>query len=378
VDDCDICAETDDLVKDIKAVCATIWKITDADPEYMLGVRRKLTHDSNGKVLTCRLDMSAYVEGMAEAFKEHLPKGNIREPVAKGMFISKFDSVTDEESLAVLAAGYQVAIGMLMWAVRQCYPGGKVAVSMLCRIMGRPHWDAFKHAMHLIAWLFQNRTVGITFSHCGNNIPIGMVDASNKPDPADGKAQFGGVIMFMGAAVIDISRKLKHCGLSSAHNEYMAMYYVHQALVWFRQLITEMGLTYLIDKPTVMFADNIAANTLSQEDVVSHGNQYMYLPFHYNKEVQEQGFSNVNYINTLRNISDLMTKCGGSVEMKGLMGALTGSDTTLITKLAAESAAIQVKLPTQINFKEFASDASWWNDSDLQAIIKEHYKGEQM
>ena len=46
----------------------------------------------------------------------------------------------------------------------------------------------------------------------------------------------------------------------------------------------------------------------------------MYLPFHYNKEVQEQGFSWVEYISTLLNIADLMTKAGGSKEMKGLMG----------------------------------------------------------
>jgi hypothetical protein len=376
VDDCDICGETDEIANGVKSVCGTIWKITDADPEYMLGVRRKLTHDSNGRVLTCKLDMSAYCVGMAEAFKEHLPKGIMKEPVAKGMFISKLDAVTDEEAKAVLAAGYQVAIGMLMWAVRQCYPGGKVAVSMLCRIMARPHWDAFKHAMHLIAYLYQERAVGITFSHCSNTTPIGLVDASNKPDPADGKAQFGGVIMFMGGPVIDISRKLKHCGLSSAHNEYMGMYYIHQALVWFRQLLTEMGLTELLNKPTIMLADNLAANNLSQEDVISHGNQYMYLPFHYNKEVQEQGFSHVHYINTLRNISDLMTKCGGSTEMKGLMGALTGADTTLIKELAAECAAIQEKLPEQKHFQDFKQDSSWWNDSELQNIIKEQHNDE--
>jgi hypothetical protein len=371
VDDCDIAADTQQLVDDIKAVCGTIWTITNADPEYMLGVRRKLTLDANGKVLKCVLDMTSYIEGMAEAFKEHLPKGKLKEPVAKGMFISKLDAVTDEEAKAVLEAGYQVAVGMLMWAVRQCYPGGKVAVSMLCRIMAKPHWEAFKHAMHLIGWLFQNRTVGITFSHCNNETIFGMVDASNKPDPADGKAQFGGIMMLMGAPIIDISRKLKHCGLSSAHNEYMGMYYVHQALIWLRQLLMEMGLTEMISKPTIMMADNLAANTLSQEDVISHGNQYMYLPFHYNKEVQEQGFSFVTYVNTLRNIADLMTKCGGTREMEGLMGALTGSNTTLTSELAAECAELQKRLPTIENFKDFKQDSLWWKDPELQDLLKD-------
>ena len=139
VDDCDIAGEGQAFCNSVKAVCATIWKITDVNPEYMLGIRRRLSHDSEGKVTECNMDMIAYVEGMAEAFKEHLPNGTTREPVPKGMFISKIDIVTDQEAQAVLDAGYQVAVGMLMWAVRQCYPGGKVAVSMLCRVMVRPH-----------------------------------------------------------------------------------------------------------------------------------------------------------------------------------------------------------------------------------------------
>ena len=118
--------------------------------------------------------------------------------------------------------------------------------------------------------------------------------------------------MFMEFAVIDVSRKLKHVGMSSAHNEYMAMYYMHQTLIWFRQLLGEMDFQKLIVEPTITLADNLAANTLSHKDVVTHGNQYMYLPFHYNKEVQEQGFSWVEYINTLLNIADLMTNAGGS------------------------------------------------------------------
>ena len=50
-----------------------------------------------------------------------------------------------------------------------------------------------------------------------------MVDASNKPDPADGKCQYGVACMFMGGPILENSKKLKHVGLSSQHNEYMAM-----------------------------------------------------------------------------------------------------------------------------------------------------------
>ena len=40
----------------------------------MLGIRRRLTHDSEGVVEHCYLDMIPFIEGMAETFREHLPK----------------------------------------------------------------------------------------------------------------------------------------------------------------------------------------------------------------------------------------------------------------------------------------------------------------
>ena len=78
---------------------------------------------------------------------------------------------------------------------------------------------------------------------------------------------------------MDVSKKLRHIGLSSEHNEYMAMHFAHQGLIWVRQLFEELGLTDLIKAPTVMLADNKPANILSQEDIVTTGNQYMYLPY---------------------------------------------------------------------------------------------------
>ena len=168
VDDCDIIADSESLVDQIKCVCKQIWDITDAKPDFMLGVKRDLIRDKDGTILEYSLNMIAYVEGMAEAFKDKLPKDahKIKEPAEKGLFITKADLVSDDECKAVLDAGYQVAVGMLMWAVRQCYPGGKIVVSMLCRVMARPNWMAFNSAMHLIAWIFNTRTTGIRFSKC--------------------------------------------------------------------------------------------------------------------------------------------------------------------------------------------------------------------
>ena len=108
--------------------------------------------------------------------------------------------------------------------------------------------------------------------------------------------------MWMGAAVMEHSKKLKHVGLSSQHNEYMAMACTHQSIVWMRQLLDEMGLSFIIEKPENLLADNKPANILSKEDIITSGNQYTYLPCHFTKEVQEMGFSEVGYVPTRQQV----------------------------------------------------------------------------
>ena len=338
VDDCDIAGTTQLIVTDVIDVCKTIWKIKEVDPEYMLGVRRRVKRDPvTDKVLSMELDMIPFVEGMYNTFKDRMPAVAPDMPIEAKFTCSTNDQTPAEESAAVLEAGYQCAMGMLLWAARRVYSGCRVGVSLLCRVMSKPSWRAFYAAMQMIAWIHANRTQGLLFTAGINTRLLGMVDASNKPDPADGKCQFGFVFMWMGAAVLDHSKKLRHIGLSSEHNEYMAMHFAHQALVWFRQLMSELELTALLEVPTIMLADNKPANILSQEDIVSMGNQYIYLPYHYNKEVQEEGFSEVRWVHSPNNISDLMTKCGGSKEYSTLMMPLMGYDTRLICKLAKDA-----------------------------------------
>ena len=345
VDDCDIICETDVLGDEIMGVCASIWDITIISPDFMLGIRRRVHLDQDGRVESVECDMIAFIEGMYEAFKEHMPIKKVNDPAPPKLFLSKGDKTEPGESERVLAAGYQAAVGMLLWAVRHCHPIGKTAVSMMCRVMATPSWRAFNAAMQMIAYLYQNRTEGVKFSANANRIPIGFVDASNKPDMLDdGVAQWGDVFIWMGGPISETSKKLTQVGLSSAHQEYMGMYYANQELCWIRNLMTEMGLGYVIAKPTVLFADNAAANKLSKEDIVTHGNQYVGLSYHYNKEIQEDLIAHVEYVKTDDNLSDLMTKVTELAVRRRLQGPLSGYDTRLIMRMEEQVKEIYLRL----------------------------------
>ena len=74
----------------------------------------------------------------------------------------------------------------------------------------------------------------------------------------------------------------------------------------------------------------------AQEDIVTTGNQYILLAYHYNKEVQELKYSIVHYLNSKRNISDLMTKAVDHQTMVRLVEALSGYDTRLLMDIIKE------------------------------------------
>ena len=214
---------------------------------------------------------------------------------------------------------------MLLWAARHCYPECKYGVSRLCSVMARPTYKAFRAAMHMINYLAQHKHRGIRFSLEGNHLPIAHSDASNKADPADGLAQAGFVISWFGGPVSTQSKKLKHVGLSSEHNEYMGITSAAKKIVWLRQLLFELGTNpEIIGQPTVVLADNAQANRICREHFISPGNQYIHLSYHYNKEAVELGFVDIRWINTKLNIADLFTKPVSRQVFENLVDQLTG------------------------------------------------------
>jgi hypothetical protein len=358
VDDCDIAGDDDELLEEILEGCKAIWKVEVVSSDFMLGIRRRVSNDSDGKVATVQTDMIPFVEGMVEAFRTWLPTKTVNEPVPKGFTTSKQDVIDEAEISAVLEAGFQTGVGMVLWAARHVFPECRVGCSLVCRVMAKPSWKAFEALMQMIKWMDQNKSVGLTYTAGVNTRPFWLVDASNKPDPADGHCQYGDVCMWMGAAVMEHSKKLKHVGLSSQHNEYMAMAFTHQSIVWMRQLLDEMGLSFINEKPAILLADNKPANILSKEDIITSGNQYIYLPYHFNKEVQEMGFSEVAYVPTLKNISDLFTKAVDSGTIRRLVPALKGQDLRLIEELT-QTYELQGRKALNVRLQHIDSDLNY-------------------
>ena len=151
-----------------------------------------------------------------------------------------------------------------------------------------------------------------------------MFDASNKPNPDNGLAQGGHVITMMNGPISTLSKRLHHVGLSSEHNEYMAMTACTKVVIWLRQLLEDIGDGKYVKDPTKLFGDNIQANNLSQEHFTSTGNQYIFIPYHFNREAHDLGLIEVIWTKSGNNLADIMTKALSGQKIKGLLPYLLG------------------------------------------------------
>ena len=176
----------------------------------------------------------------------------------------------------------------------------------------------------MVKWLQQVKHRGIQFSSNGCSVPVAMSDASNASDPLNSCKQYGYAIMFMGGPVAFISKRLHHAAHNAFHSEYMAMSECSKCIVWLRHLLNEVGEAAAVELPTLLYGDNRAANKLSMENFVSTGNMYIYLSYHFIKEVVANGHIAVKWKRSGFNLSDLMTKGVGSKEIKALLGCLCG------------------------------------------------------
>ena len=346
-DDCDAYGTSEALLDEIYKSNNTKWKAKIVSSEFLLGIKRKRTQKMSEPlnkavekpvIISDEIEftMTPYVDGMYKAFEDHInPKHVPKTPFPDKLMLSKQTVVDPEKSQRVLDKGYMRAVGMILWAARGVFPECAQGVNQLGSLMARPTDEAWTAAMHMISWMYTQRLRGITFSKDAPIEPTVFTDASNKPDTFDGLCRYGHSTMVAGGPVTWSSKKLAHVGLSAFHNEYMALRHAASSAMWLHSISKEIGCAYMSHKPIQVYGDNLAANRLAKEHFISTGNQYIYLPYFWTKELVQRGIIEVPYVSTKLNISDVFTKAVSKQVMDMLLLKLTGYEVDWYNQLQA-------------------------------------------
>ena len=150
------------------------------------------------------------------------------------------------------------------------------------------------------------------------------------------KSVYGGVIFMAGGPVWWISKMLPHIALSAHHAEYMGAGFVTRTVIWMRQLLNEMKLSELVREPTPMLGDNDATTNLAYENLVTTGNKYFFLPYHFFKQCTELRCIRPLRVDTKWNLSDPLSKAITKGVHEILNPILIGGDTNKLQEIIHE------------------------------------------
>jgi hypothetical protein len=138
----------------------------------------------------------------------------------------------------------------------------------------------------------------------------------------DGRRSTFGVLIFLGAApIVWQSLKQKMVALSTCEAEYVAAATVACQVVWLRRLLSE--LTSVEARPPALKVDNKPAIALSKNPVLHDRSKHIDIKFHFLRDYIDGGHLVIEFVETRRQLADILTKSLGRLrflELRGMIG----------------------------------------------------------
>lgn len=217
------------------------------------------------------------------------------------------------------ASKYLLILGSLSYIAIGTRPDISFAVNYLARFLSKPdetHWTALKH---LIRYLSGTQNDGIMFEggHGETDLVV-YCDASWGGEFS--RSTHGFVVFLYGNPISWASRQQSFVATSTCHAEYMALGVASRESLWIQSLLTDIfGKCFI----TTLLCDNTAAIKVANDLHLTKRSHHVTKEFHYVNEQIHDGNLLLEWIDSPRQKSDIMTKSLGSIifsSMKKMIG----------------------------------------------------------
>ncbi|KAE9006178.1 hypothetical protein PF005_g12886 [Phytophthora fragariae] len=181
-------------------------------------------------------------------------------------------------------------------------------MSMLSQYLDKAqdfHWHA---AIRVLRYLKGTSKMALVFKRgSSKNVAVSaFCDANWGGDLATRRSTSGVLVLMDGAPVIFKSKRQSSVALSTAETEYMALALTTQELEWLRQLLDEIGMQ--VARPMLIKVDNQAAISIAHNCGYSPRAKHIDLRLHFIRDHVEAGHIAVEYIASVAQLADYLTK----------------------------------------------------------------------
>lgn len=206
---------------------------------------------------------------------------------------------------------YRRAVGGLLYLSCTTRPDLAEAVRAVCRFMsnpGFPHWKAVKR---IFRYLRGSSTEGIKFTRSENPL-LAYADADYANNVDNRRSVSGWLLLLSGGPVCWNSTLQRVTAQSSAEAEYISLADCAKEIIWVRHLLREFDEPQ--SGPTVVFEDNRAAISLTEESASHKRTKHIDVRYHLLRESSTKRVLQLEHIGTEEMIADLLTKPLGIIK----------------------------------------------------------------
>ena len=258
------------------------------------------------------IDQKDYIYKLLDKFNisQYRP---IKIPGEPGIRLNKNPNISDKQ----ITSQYQQQIGSLLYASLKTRLDITFAVNYCARYMSNPGQEHIKALEKIWRYLLYRPNLGLLYNCCGDNLYIkGYSDADWAGDLDSRRSTTGYIFSLSGDIGLNNpiswnSQLQKSVALSSCEAEYMAIKEAIKEAIYlaniFNYINTQLDLGYIYNIPIIL-VDNESAIKLGQNPEFHKRTKHIDIQYHYIREAIQDNKVKLTYINTKRQLADLLTK----------------------------------------------------------------------
>lgn len=211
------------------------------------------------------------------------------------------------------ASSYRSIIGSLNYIASSTRPDLMFSLSYLSQFNQAPHEEHLLAAKRVLRYLKGTINYAIRYGETSDEL-TGYVDADWAGCCIDRRSYTGYIMKMSGGSISWESKKQPTVALSSTEAEYMALTQAGKEIEFLKNIMMELKVESLLKLPVRINCDSNGARNLSKNVGYSPRTKHIDVRHHYIRELINRNIAAVDYINTIENPADLLTKALGRIK----------------------------------------------------------------
>ncbi|KAJ1044679.1 hypothetical protein NDA10_007221 [Ustilago hordei] len=331
VDDTLVIAPRLETVLKVKKQIGQRWKMEDSgEVSHFLGI--KISRDC--AMRTMMIGQSGYID---QVLAKHLDKRT-------KLTMVPMQSIPEGTLVASAAQQkeYLVIVGKLLWVANSTRPDLSLTVGVLARHMHEPSQEHYQAAQRVLRYLESTRQVGLVYRASESQEPLVAHSDANWASDAtiQRRSTSGSVALVYGNPVAWKSATQKCMSLSAVEAEFIAATEATHEVLFLKQLLRSIGIA--TGTPTV-YSDNTGCIQVSKDPAQHWKLKHIDTKYHFVHNNVQEGRVQIKYVDTTRNLADVLTKPIGRQAMQQARSGLHLQIPAAVYRMGSPSYATVLK-----------------------------------